>query len=64
MFEPEQKCAVFKQNYTAKLFITFKKAHTCFFSLGGNLDFLDFLKKSFITPTTGKNVSLAISGMS
>ena len=67
MFEPEQKCennAVFKQNYTAKLLITFKMAYSCCFSLGGNLDFLDFLKKSFITPTTGKNVSLAISGMS
>ena len=43
MSEPEQKCEknpVFKQNYTAKLLITFKMAHSCCFSLGGNLDFL------------------------
>ena len=43
MSEPEQKCennAVFKQNYTAKLLITFKMAYSCCFSLGGNLDFL------------------------
>ena len=50
MSEPEQKCennAVFKQNYTAKLLITFKMAYSCCFSLGGNLDFLDFLQKKF-----------------
>ena len=50
MSEPEQKCennAVFKQNYTAKLLITFKMAYSCCFSLGGNLDFPDFLQKRF-----------------
>ena len=44
MSEPEQKCenncTVFKQNYTAKLIISFKMAYSCCFSLGGNLDFL------------------------
>ena len=37
----------FKQNYTPKLFIAFKMAYYCHFSLGGNLDFLDFLQKKF-----------------
>ena len=52
MFEPALKCqdsAFFKQNYALKLLITFKMAYSCCFSLGGNLDFPDFLKKSFIT---------------
>ena len=44
MSVPEQKCennaVFFKQNYAAKLFITFKKAYYCCFSLGGNLDLL------------------------
>ena len=57
MYEPVQKCenneASFKQSYTLKLFIAFKMAYSCCFSLGGNLDFLDFLQKSFITSTTG-----------
>ena len=56
MSEPAQKCenyAIFKQNYTLKLFVAFKMAYSCCFSLGGNLDFLDFLQKSFITSTTG-----------
>ena len=48
MSEPEQKWennagAVFKQNYTAKLLITFKMAYSCCFSFRVNLDFLDFL---------------------
>ena len=57
MFEPALKCqhnAIFKQNYALKLFITFKMAYYCCFSLGGNLDFPDFLQKKFITLTTGK----------
>ena len=61
MSEPEQKCennAVFKQNYTAKLLITFKMAYSCCFSLGGNVDFLDFLQKSFITLTSGERTFL------
>ena len=37
----------FKQNYTPKLFIAFKMAYYCHFSLGGNLDSLDFLQKKF-----------------
>ena len=43
MSEPTQKCenkAIFKQNYTLKLFFTFAMASSCCFSLGGNLDFL------------------------
>ena len=57
MSEPAQKCenyAIFKQNYTLKLFVAFKMAYSCCFSLGGNLDFPDFLQKKFITLTTGK----------
>ena len=53
MYEPVQKCenneASFKQSYTLKLFIAFKMAYFCCFSLGGYLDFLEFLQKSFIT---------------
>ena len=45
--------AIFKQIYTLKLLIAFKMAYSCCFSLGGNLDFLEFLQKSFITSTTG-----------
>ena len=47
MFEPALKCqhyAIFKQNYSLKLFITFKIAYSCCFSLGGSLDFPDFLR--------------------
>ena len=47
MSEPAQKCksnAIFKQNYTLKLFIDFKTAYSCSFSLRG---YLDFLKKKF-----------------
>ena len=56
MSEPAQKCenyAIFKQNYTLELFIALEMVYYCCFSLGGNLDFLDFLQKSFITSTTG-----------
>ena len=55
MSEPAQKCenqAIFKQNYTQELFIALQIDYCCFFSLGGNLDFLDFLQKKFITSTT------------
>ena len=55
MSEPAQKCengAIFKQNYTKKL-VAFKRANSCWFGLRGNLDFPDFLQKSFITSTTG-----------
>ena len=50
MFEPAGKCQdndIFKQNYSLKLLIIFKKAYSCCFSLGGNLDFPDFLQKKF-----------------
>ena len=39
--------AIFKQNYSLKLLITFKMACCSCFSLGGNLDFPDFLQKKF-----------------
>ena len=58
MSEPAQKCennAIFKQNYTLELFIALEMVYYCCFSLGGNLDFLDFLQKSFTTSTTGCN---------
>ena len=51
--ETAQKCendAIFKQNFTLELYIAFNMAFSCCFSLGGNLDFLDFLQKNcFIT---------------
>ena len=65
MSEPEQKCennAVFKQNYTAKLLITFKMAYSCCFSLGGNLDFLDFLQKRFYRNQLQEKASLTKEG--
>ena len=37
--------AIFKQIYTLKLLIAFKMAYSCCFSLGGNIDFLEFSKK-------------------
>ena len=56
MSEPALKCEnndIFKENDTLKLFIAFKMAYSCCFSLGRNLDFLDFIQKSFITSTPG-----------
>ena len=50
MSEPAQKCenqAIFKQNYTLELFIALEMVYYCCFSLGGNVDFLDFLQKKF-----------------
>ena len=55
MSEPALKCennASFKQINTLKLLIAFKMAYYCCFSFGGNLDFPEFLQKSFITSTT------------
>ena len=43
--------ASFKDIFTLKLFIAFKMAYSCCFSLGGNLDFPDLLQKSFTTST-------------
>ena len=51
MSEPAQKCennAIIKQNYTPELLIVLKMAYSCFFGLRGNLDFPDFLQKSFL----------------
>ena len=57
MSEPTLKCennkAIFKQNYTLKLFIAIKMADSCFFGLNGNLDFRNFLHKCFITLNPG-----------
>ena len=50
MSEPAQKGsnqAIIKLNYTLELFITLEMVYYCCFSLGGNLDFLDFLQKKF-----------------
>ena len=61
MSEPALKCennASFKQIYTLKLFIAFKMAYSCCFSLGGNIDFPEILQKSFIASTT----SLVVMG--
>ena len=57
MSEPGLECenyASFKQIFTLKLFIAFEMAYSCCFSFGGNLDFPEFLQKSFITSTTGE----------
>ena len=50
MSEPAQRRenhAIFKQNYTPELFIAFKMVYSCCFSLGGNLDFPEYLQKKF-----------------
>ena len=55
MSEPALKCennAIFKPNYAQKLFIAYKMACSCCLGSRGNLDFPDFLQKSFITSTT------------
>ena len=48
MSEPTLKFennASFKQIYTLKLFFAFKVAYSCCSSLGGNIDFPEFLQK-------------------
>ena len=55
MSELALKCdknACFKQIYTLKMFIAFKMAYSCCFSLGVNLHFPEFLQKCFIISTT------------
>ena len=37
----------FMQNYTLKLFISFKISYSCCFGFRGNLEFPDFLQKKF-----------------
>ena len=52
MSEPALKCennAIFNQSYTLKLLLAFKMAYSECLSLSGNLDFLEFILKSFIT---------------
>ena len=44
-------------NSNLRLLIPYKMNYSCCFSLGGNLDFLDFLQKSFITLTTEQALS-------
>ena len=56
MSEPALKFennSIFRKTYSLKLFIAFKMAYCYSFGLRGNLDFRDFLKKSFVTSTTG-----------
>ena len=51
MFEPALKYennAILKQCNTLNLFIAFKMACSCCFSLGGNLDFPEFLQKNVL----------------
>ena len=62
MSEPALKCensAIFKQIYTLELFIALKMAYCCCLGLRGNLDFPDFLQKSFITSTPGRKYGFA-----
>ena len=47
----------FQLNYIQTLFICSKMAYSCCCSKGGNLDYIDFFQKSFITLTTGHCVS-------
>ena len=66
MSEPALKCennVIVKQIYTLKLFIAFKMAYSSCFSLGGNLDFPEFLQKSFITSTTGQKTCMLLAKM-
>ena len=51
MSEPALKCEN-TANLSSKTVYCFEMAYDCFFSLGGNLDFPEFLQKSFITSTT------------
>ena len=58
MPEPCEKCYSV-QKYILTLFMGVKIAHFCHFSLVGNLEFVDFLQKSFKTlmPTGRENFS-------
>ena len=50
MSKPALKCdnnASFKKIFFQKLLIAFKMAYSCYFSLGGNLDFQEFPPKKF-----------------
>ena len=47
------KQCIFKQNYTIKLFVSYKISYYCCFGFRGNLEFQDFLQKKFIRLATG-----------
>ena len=50
MPEPALKCennAIFNQNYSKKLFISFKISYSCSFGFRGNLEFPEFIHKKF-----------------
>ena len=47
--------AIFKQNYTLKVFIAFKMAHSWCFILGENQDFIDILQKKFYNINKGSH---------
>ena len=44
------KNTIFQESNTLKLLVAFKMAYSCCFSLGVNLDFLDFSQKNFFRP--------------
>ena len=48
--------AFFTENYTQKLFIAFKMAHSCCFGLRGDLDFPDFIQKKFYNINCWKDI--------
>ena len=53
-----QKCKnILSKTILLKLFIVFKMKYFCCFSLGGNLEFLNFLPKSFITLIPGLEIT-------
>ena len=50
MIKPAQRCenqAIFKQNYNSRTVHCSRNGLYCYFSLGGNVNFEDFLQKSF-----------------
>ena len=56
------KQCYFKQNYDLKLSVAFKMASSSCFSLGGNLDFPEFVQKCFITSTTTGTIHFCFAG--
>ena len=54
------KQCYFQAKLYSKTVFAFKIAYSCFFSLRGNLDFPEFLLKSFITSTTGATKSINV----
>ena len=60
MSEPAQKwenMLFLSKTILLNCFIAFKMAYSCCLSYRGNLEFLDFLQKSFITSTTERGVN-------